>query len=99
MKLVIAGGRHRVLASLINWKAGGSTQATQLNYGVLMSRLMSYHKAMKLATAKGIVDPEVKCEIHNVTIKHSELSETALICLEEGLDTTKDLECLLLCKD
>lgn len=54
---------------------------------------------MKMAESRGIADPEVKCEIHNVTIKHSELSETALICLEEGLDTTKDLECLLLCKD
>lgn len=60
---------------------------------------VSYSKAMKMAESRGIADPEVKCEIHNVTIKHSELSETALICLEEGLDTTKDLECLLLCKD
>lgn len=54
---------------------------------------------MKMAESRGIADPEVKCIIHNITLKHSELSNFALMCLEEGLDVVEEYECLLLMKD
>ncbi len=60
---------------------------------------VSYSKAMKMAESRGIADPEVKCIIHNITLKHSELSNFALMCLEEGLDVVEEYECLLLMKD
>jgi len=44
---------------------------------------------------EGISDPEIKCHVHGVTRKLSELSPIALLALEEGIDTDADLTCLL----
>lgn len=38
---------------------------------------------------------EVKCLIHNLTTTWGELSSIQQLAVEEGLDTTEDLPCLL----
>ena len=55
---------------------------------------ISLEQALRSAAKRGVKDPIVKCELHNVSIRFSEMSAIAKLALEAGLDTED--RCLLL---